>query len=105
MRVGLLVMVISALSSACGADNANSLVDRIGEGASRLRAPETGSSLTVSFGTHRFVHFQLSGATVSFHDCDACSGLARLSGWRQMPTCWALGHLAQPRYRGNVIRR
>jgi hypothetical protein len=22
-----------------------------------------------------------------------------------MPTCWAFGHLAQPRYRGNVIRR
>ena len=49
MRVELVLLVVGALVvSGCGADNANSLVDRIGEGASRLRS-ETGSSLTVSF--------------------------------------------------------
>lgn len=33
----------------CGADNATSLADRIGDGASRLSSREAGSSLTVSF--------------------------------------------------------
>jgi len=50
MRVSILsALVVSALVAGCGADNANSLVDRIGDGASRLSSRETGSSLSVSF--------------------------------------------------------
>jgi hypothetical protein len=48
MRFVLLALFVGALVAGCRADNANTLVDRIGEGASRLPS-ETGSSLTVSF--------------------------------------------------------
>jgi hypothetical protein len=47
MRFALPVFV-ATLVAGCGANNATSLVDRIGEGASRL-AREGGSSLRVSF--------------------------------------------------------
>ena len=48
MRFTLFALIVGVLVTGC-ADNATSLVDRIGEGVSRLGPSEAGSSLEVSF--------------------------------------------------------
>lgn len=50
MRVKLLVLLVGALVPIAGcSDNSLSIVDRVAEGASRLRSGESGASTTVSW--------------------------------------------------------
>ena len=48
MRVSLLALFVS-LVAGCSTDNATLLADRVRDGASRLRSPEAGDSVTVSY--------------------------------------------------------
>ena len=48
MKVSLLSLLVGALVAGCS-DNATRLADRIGEGASRLKSPNAGDSVTVSY--------------------------------------------------------
>ena len=48
MRLQLVMPILFVLVTGCGADNANLLADEIGEGAARLVARGSGSSITVS---------------------------------------------------------